>query len=80
METITIDTPLKVIPMPPKNVYIKELVAKITDFTHRLRWRTFYYDKYQMATTNKNMVNSMDFTSGVFKTRKTPLQNNLETF
>lgn len=32
---------------------MKELITKITDFTDKLRWRTFYYDKDQMDTTNK---------------------------
>lgn len=39
MENIQIDSPLNDIPRPSKNIYLEQLIFKISEFTHRVRWK-----------------------------------------
>lgn len=77
MEQITTRALVKVILIPPKDVCLKEVIAKLTDFPHYLPYPP---DKNsQMETTNHNM--STDFTEGTFNSWKIPPpSSHLEAF
>lgn len=58
MEQLEIGSSLKDIPIPPKVTYLKEVIAKLTDFTHCLKWKTLFYVKKQQNWNTKITPNA----------------------
>ena len=54
METYRLDISDKNIPIPPKSVYEKQLLAKTGDVVERLRWKSFFHfhPQAQLEVTN----------------------------
>ena len=67
MEKFTINHSLKDIPIPPKRLYLKSLMAKIDDMIARMRWKAHFFLK-----SNNKEKQTQNYG---FKTQRTPPSN-----
>ena len=68
MERVNFSYSLKNIPIPNKNVYLKNMIFKLESFIKRIRWKAFFYEK--LDNIPEKIVNNFRF-----KSVKTPPKN-----
>ena len=68
MERVNFSYSLKNIPIPSKNVDLKNMIFKLESFIKRIRWKAFFYEKSD--NTPEKIVDNFGF-----KSVKTPPKN-----
>ena len=68
MERVNFGYLLKNIPIPSKNVYLKNMIFKLERFIKRIRWKAFFYEK--SGNTPESIADSFGF-----KSVRTPPKN-----